>query len=139
MLLGIAEATQELATEYARRREQFGRPIGAFQAVKHLCADMFVRQELARAAVWAAGATLDLPEVGNPERAVAAAKLLAGEAAARNARACLQVHGGMGFTWELPVHYYLKRAAVLESLFGTGEEHALRIAAGLAAAPQAEV
>jgi alkylation response protein AidB-like acyl-CoA dehydrogenase len=123
-LLGIAERTQELATAYAKGREQFGRPIGGFQAVKHLLADMFVRQEVARAAVYAAAATLDAPQVGDPWRAVAAAKLVAGEAALRNARSCIQVHGGMGYTWEIPAHYYLKRTWVLESVFGTSDEHA---------------
>jgi alkylation response protein AidB-like acyl-CoA dehydrogenase len=125
--LGIAESTLELAVAYAKQREQFGRIIGAFQAVKHILADMFVRQEAARAAVYAAGATLDHPEVGDPERAVAAAKLVAGEAAHENARACIQVHGGMGYTWEVPAHYFLKRAFVLETCFGTGEEQAARV------------
>ena len=123
-LLGIAEATLELAVAYAKQRQQFGRPIGGFQAVKHLLADMFVRQEVARAAVYAAGATLDHPDAGDVERAVAAAKLCAGEAAWKNARACIQVHGGMGYTWEVPAHYYLKRAWVLESVFGGAEEQA---------------
>jgi alkylation response protein AidB-like acyl-CoA dehydrogenase len=127
-LLGIAEMSQELATEYARGREQFGRPIGSFQAIKHILADAYVRQEHARAAVYAAGATFDQPEVGLPERAAAAAKLTAGEAAQKNARACVQVHGGMGYTWEIPAHYYLKRAIVLENAFGCGEEHAERMA-----------
>lgn len=131
-LLGVAEAALELAVDFAKTREQFGRAIGSFQAVKHLCADMFVRQELARAAVWAAGATLDDPGVGDAARAVAAAKITAGEAALRNTRASIQVHGGMGYTWETPVHYYFKRGWVLESLFGTCEEHAERVAGGLA-------
>ena len=74
-LLGIAEMTQELAIDYAKKREQFDRPIGGFQAIKHICADMFVRQEIARAAVYAAGATLDDPAVGDLERAVAGAKI----------------------------------------------------------------
>ena len=133
-LLGIATLTQELATGYARGREQFGRPIGSFQAIKHILADCFVRQELARAAVYAAGATLDDPAVGDVGRAVAAAKLVAGEAALKNARACIQVHGGMGYTWEIPAHYYLKRAWVLENAFGTGEEQAEAVAARLGAA-----
>ena len=127
-LLGIAEMTTELAVDYAKKREQFGRPIGGFQAVKHLCADMFVRQEVARAAVYAAGATLDDPEVGDLERAVSAAKINAGEGALRNARSCIQVYGGMGFTWEMPPHYYLKRAFVLGTVFGTTEEHEERVA-----------
>jgi alkylation response protein AidB-like acyl-CoA dehydrogenase len=128
-LLGIAEATQQLALDYAKQREQFGRPIGSFQAIKHMLADMFVRQEVARAAVYAAGATLDDPEVGDVQRAVSAAKLTAGDAAIKNARACIQIHGGMGYTWEVAAHYYLKRAWVLESVFGTGDEHADRLAA----------
>jgi len=134
-LLGIAEASQELATAYAKQREQFGRPIGEFQAVKHLLADAFVRQELARAAVYAAGATLDDAEVGDALRAVAAAKLIAGEAALKNARTCIQVHGGMGYTWEVPAHFLLKRTWVLENAFGTGEEHAALLAGRLEAAP----
>ena len=128
IMLGIAEQTQELATEYAKGREQFNRPIGSFQAIKHILADMFVRQELARAAVYAAGATLDDPEVGSVARAVSTAKLVAGEAAMKNSRNCVQVHGGMGYTWEMPIHYYLKRTWVLENVFGGVEEHALRVA-----------
>jgi alkylation response protein AidB-like acyl-CoA dehydrogenase len=130
-LLGIAEETLALANAYARQREQFGRPIGSFQAIKHILADMFVRQEAARAAAWAAGATLDDPEAGEVERAVSTGKLIAGDAALKNARACIQVHGGMGFTWEIPAHFYLKRTWVLESVFGTVEEHAERIADGV--------
>jgi alkylation response protein AidB-like acyl-CoA dehydrogenase len=129
LLLGIAEATQEMAVDYAKKREQFGRVIGSFQAIKHILADMFVRQEVARAAVYAAGATLDFPEVGDLERAVSGARINAGEAAMKNSRACIQVHGGMGYTWEIPAHYYLKRTWVLESSFGTLEEHCEKVAA----------
>jgi alkylation response protein AidB-like acyl-CoA dehydrogenase len=131
-LLGIAEQSQVLATAYAKEREQFNRVIGSFQAVKHILADCVVRQESARAAVYAAGATLDDPGVGDVERAVRGAKLVAGEAAWKNSRASIQVHGGMGYTWEVPVHYYLKRAWVLESVFGTAEEHADALAEKLA-------
>jgi len=130
-LLGITEATLEFATDYAKKREQFGRPIGGFQAIKHILAECFVRQEQARAAVWAAGATLDDPSVGNPLRAVSTAKLVAGEAAMKNARACVQVYGGMGYTWEMPPHYYLKRTWVLESVFGTASDHAHQVATHL--------
>jgi len=101
--LGSAARTTEAAVQYAGAREQFGAPIGSFQAVKHLCADMLVRAELARCAVYAAAVTADPAEI-------AGAKLLADEAAIRNARDCLQVHGGMGFTWEADVHLHLKRA-----------------------------
>ena len=133
-LFGIAEATQELATAYAKTREQFGRPIGSFQAIKHILADTFVRQELARAAAYAAGATLDHPEVGDPSRAVSSAKIVTGDAALSNSRACIQVHGGMGYTWEMPCHYYLKRTWVLAGLFGSGEEHSEQLARHVAAA-----
>src|SRR5690606_24444659 len=78
-LVGIAESSQALATAWAKQREQFGRPIGGFQAIKHLLADAFVRQEMARAASWAAGATLDHPEVGDPARAVASARVVAAD------------------------------------------------------------
>jgi alkylation response protein AidB-like acyl-CoA dehydrogenase len=132
-LFGIAERTQELATDYAKRREQFGRAIGSFQAIKHILADCYTRQEIARATVYAAGATLDDPEVGSVARAVATAKVIAGDAAMKNARACIQVHGGMGYTWEVPAHYYLKRVWVLENAFGDGAEHAEQMAEIIAA------
>lgn len=103
--LGTAARVCELAVQHARAREQFGQPVGAFQAVKHLCADMLVRAETARAAVYAAAVTADPADI-------AAARLLADEAASRGARDCLQVHGGMGFTWEAEVHLHLKRTWV---------------------------
>ncbi|MEU8521521.1 acyl-CoA dehydrogenase family protein [Streptomyces sp. NBC_01216] len=103
--LGSAGRTTEAAVRHARARQQFGRPVGAFQAVKHLCAEMLVRTEVARAAVYAAAVTGDPVEI-------AGAKLLADEAAVGCARDCLQVHGGMGFTWEAEVHLHLKRAWV---------------------------
>jgi alkylation response protein AidB-like acyl-CoA dehydrogenase len=123
-LLGIAEASQELATEYAKSREQFGRAIGGFQAIKHLLADCFVRQEVARAAAYAAGATVDHPDAGDLIATVSGAKLNCAESAMKNCRTCIQVHGGMGYTWEVVAHYYLKRTWVLENTFGTGDEHA---------------
>ncbi|MBT2440851.1 acyl-CoA/acyl-ACP dehydrogenase [Streptomyces sp. ISL-36] len=103
--LGSASRTTEMAVQHARERAQFGQPIGAFQAVKHLCAQMLVRTEVARAAVYAAAVSGDPVETGG-------AKLLADEAAVRCARDCLQVYGGMGFTWEADVHLHLKRAWV---------------------------
>jgi alkylation response protein AidB-like acyl-CoA dehydrogenase len=74
---------------------------------------MLVRAEVARAAVHAAAATIDQPEVGDAERAAAGAGLLAAEAAVANGKTCIQVHGGMGFTWEVPAHLYLMRARVV--------------------------
>ncbi|GHC60563.1 acyl-CoA dehydrogenase family protein [Streptomyces flavofungini] len=121
--LGSAARTAELAVQHAREREQFGGPVGRFQAVQHLCADMLVRAELARVAVYAAAVT------GDPLEA-SGARLLADDAAVRNARDCLQVHGGMGFTWESDVHLHLKRAWVRAGLGGgaAGAEEALAAA-----------
>ncbi|WP_269855631.1 acyl-CoA dehydrogenase family protein [Streptomyces sp. RPT161] len=107
---GSAGRTLESAVEYAGLRRQFGRAIGTFQAVKHLCADMLVRVEMARTAVYAAAVTGDPVET-------AAAKLLADEAAVRNSRDCLQIFGGMGFTWEADVHLHMKRAWLLSTRF----------------------
>jgi alkylation response protein AidB-like acyl-CoA dehydrogenase len=126
--VGLAARMTELAVDYAKQREQFGRTIGSFQAVKHLCADMFVRTELARVAVHAAAVILDGAGDGDAARAVAGAKLLADEAATGNARSCVQVHGGMGFTWEVPVHFFVKRAWLHATEFGTAEVHAEAVA-----------
>ncbi|HEX3947799.1 MAG TPA: acyl-CoA dehydrogenase family protein [Acidimicrobiales bacterium] len=126
---GIAAATCQLAVDYAKGRQQFGKPIGAFQAVKHLCADMLVRAETARAGVEAAAVTADQPEVGDADRAAAGAALLAAEAAAANAKTCIQVHGGMGFTWEVPAHLYLMRARVLAASLGPPQDLAETVAA----------
>ncbi|GGT00415.1 MULTISPECIES: acyl-CoA dehydrogenase family protein [Streptomyces] len=119
--LGSALRTVELAVRYAGEREQFGRPIGAFQAVQHLCSGMLVRAEVARTAVYAAAVGADAADraggagaagFGSAAAEIAGAKLLADRAAAANARDCLQVYGGMGFTWEADVHLHLKRAWV---------------------------
>jgi alkylation response protein AidB-like acyl-CoA dehydrogenase len=129
--LGSAEATLDASVAYAKERTQFDRPIGTFQAVKHILADMLVRVEVARAAVWAAGATLDQPDVGDPARAASAAKVLADEAALANGKAAIQVHGGMGFTWEVDAHLHLKRAWVLATQFGSTEHHSEALAASV--------
>ncbi|MBV9293898.1 MAG: acyl-CoA dehydrogenase, partial [Frankiales bacterium] len=134
--VGLAARLTELAVDYAKTREQFGRTIGSFQAVKHICADMFVRTELARVAVHAAAVLLDDPDADDPDannaaRAVAGAKLLADEAATGNGRSAVQVHGGMGFTWEVPVHFLLKRAWLHATEFGGADDHAEALAARL--------
>lgn len=131
LLLGIAGQSLEVARDYALTREQFNVPIGSFQALKHLMADMFVRLELARSATYAAACVLDDPRVDDPERAGRIAKLLAGEAAHANSRAAVQILGGMGFTWAMPPHFLLKRSWVLENSFGTTEDHARALGAGL--------
>ncbi|MES5821778.1 acyl-CoA dehydrogenase family protein [Streptomyces sp. RG80] len=124
--LGTATRVCELAVQHARTREQFGKPIGAFQAVKHLCAQLLVRAEVARAAVYAAAVTEDPGDI-------AAARLLADEAAVRGARDCLQIHGGMGFTWESEVHLHLKRAWVRAQRGGGRTESEELLAAELTA------
>ena len=131
--LGLADRCTELAVDYAKERVQFDRPIAAFQAIKHLCADMLVRTEVARAAVYAAGAHLDDPNEPGIDRGISGAKTLAGEAAIVNGKTAMQVFGGMGFTWEVDVHLYLKRAWVLDTHFGSGDAHADAVAAALPA------
>jgi len=133
LMLGVAELTLDYANDYAKAREQFGRPIGSFQAIKHMLADMYVKAGQARYAVYAAGATMDDPEVGDVIRAVSSAKVVAGECSMHNARKCVQIYGGMGYTWELPPHYYLKRTFVLENAFGTIGAHSERVADRLVA------
>jgi alkylation response protein AidB-like acyl-CoA dehydrogenase len=140
--VGHAAAVLDLAVAYAKERQQFGRPIGSFQAIKHMCADMLVRAEVARAAVHAAACLADAPDVAATEAAVAGctpgqllersvsgAKVLADEAAITNARAAIQVHGGMGFTWEVPLHLHLKRSRVLATTFGAPAERTAALAA----------
>jgi alkylation response protein AidB-like acyl-CoA dehydrogenase len=130
--LGLADRLTEMAVEYAKERKQFDRPIGGFQAIKHLCSDMLVRTEVARAAVYAAGAHLDTgDDLPGLDSAISGAKLLAGEAAVTNGKTATQVFGGMGFTWEVDVHLYLKRAWVLDTHFGSADTHADVVAASL--------
>lgn len=110
--VGLGYAALDMATAYAKERQQFARPIGSFQAVKHLLADAVVGLEVARAAVDAAAVTAD--EGGDVDRAVTSARIVAADAAATATRASIQVQGGMGYTWELPTHLYLKRVLVLD-------------------------
>ncbi len=127
-LLGISQSATDVAVAYAKERHQFGRPIGSFQALKHLLADSYARTNLARAAVYAAAELHGVDEVGYDLRA---AQLLAAKAADKNSRTALQVFGGMGFAWETPPHLLLKRTWLLEHEFGTTSEHALAIANSL--------
>jgi alkylation response protein AidB-like acyl-CoA dehydrogenase len=144
LLVGLADRALTLARTHALEREQFGRPIGAFQAIQHLLADMYVRMMLARSGTYGAAALLDEHGLDDAEAdgadgigagtlgtAAAAAKVVAAEAAMANARTCIQVHGGMGFTWEMMPHYLLKRTWVLEHSFGTTDQHTEAIAATL--------
>jgi alkylation response protein AidB-like acyl-CoA dehydrogenase len=126
--VGVAERALEMSVEYGKVRQQFGRPIGSFQAIKHRCADMAVRAEAARSLVtWAAVAARD----GEADAEVQArgAKVLALGAALANTTDNVQNHGGMGYTWEGDAHLYLKRARLLEHTFGTRLAHLDALAA----------
>ncbi|MFF8434809.1 acyl-CoA dehydrogenase [Streptomyces bacillaris] len=131
---GTAARCLRTAVEHARVREQFGRPIGAFQAVKHLCADMLVRLEQARALTWDAARAAD-EETGDGARGLTAAlaAATAPEAAYTCAKDTIQILGGTGFTWEHDAHLWLRRAVLARQLLGTADAHRLR-AARLAAA-----
>jgi len=126
--LGLAEGATELATAYAKERQQFGKPIGQFQAIKHICADMISRVEVCRAVVYMAGVSLDDPEVGDPARAASSARIVANNTSSENGKDCVQVHGGMGYTWEVDAHLFVKRAWALATTFGSADEHAEQLA-----------
>jgi 3-oxochol-4-en-24-oyl-CoA dehydrogenase len=115
---GIAAETTEQAAEYAKIRQQFGRPIATFQAVKHHCANMLVAAELATAAVWDAGRA-GLSGGDQLSYTAAIAAVLASSAAVENANLNIQVHGGIGFTWEHDAHLYLRRATAIAAVLGT--------------------
>lgn len=125
--LGLSEAMLSATVEYAGVRQQFGRPIGSFQAVKHACADMLVQISVARQLVTAAAKGV----AGGTDASVAAsmAKSYACSAAVDVAGKAMQLHGGIGYTWESGVHVYLKRAALNRSLFGSPAAHRQRLAA----------
>ena len=129
VLAGLAAGVCELTVAYAKQRHQFGRPVGSFQAVKHALADMVVRAEVARVQAFAAAAHLDEPSLGDTARAVSSAKVVASDAAYANGKVAIQLHGGMGMTWEVDAHLYLKRARVLDDAFGNGDAHAELVAA----------
>jgi hypothetical protein len=132
-LVGIARAALELSVAYAKDREQFGRPIGAYQAVSHRCARMLLDTEAARSLVlWAAWAADHDPEA--LPRAAAMAKAAASQGALAVCRSAIQVHGGIGFTWEHDLHLLLKRAHLSAELLGGATEHHARVARLAAAA-----
>ena len=125
--VGVAERAMEMAVAYAKERKQFGRAIGSYQAVSHACAQMLLEVEGARSAVyWAAWALDHEPETA--PLATAIAKAYAGDAGRRVPRAALQVHGGIGFTWEHDLHLFLKRGEANAHTYGEGPEHRERIA-----------
>jgi 3-oxochol-4-en-24-oyl-CoA dehydrogenase len=126
--VGVAQWCVDTAADYAKVRVQFGRPIGQFQGVKHRCAEMLARVELARAAVWDAAAAADDVTDPGAALAIAAAAALAFDAAFANAKDCVQTLGGIGFTWEHDAHIYLRRAMTLQQLTGAPDEWRVRAA-----------
>jgi alkylation response protein AidB-like acyl-CoA dehydrogenase len=128
--VGIGSKAIELAIAYAKEREQFGKKIGTYQAVAHSLVDGYVAVELARSLAYWAAWTVAVEDT-QVDLAVAAAKSQASEAAVLACEKSIQVHGGIGFTWEHPLHRYYKRALWLEGALGYGREHRAEIAASL--------
>ena len=116
-MMGSAQKVMEMTVEYAKVREQFGRPIGSFQAIQHKCADMLVDVESAKSATYYAAWAMS-NEVAESKLAGALAKAAASDACRRTTAAGIQLHGGIGFTWEHDMHLYFKRAKSSEFTFG---------------------
>jgi alkylation response protein AidB-like acyl-CoA dehydrogenase len=127
-LVGVAQRAMEMAVDYAKEREQFGRPIGAYQAVSHQCAGMLYDTEEARSLTYYAAWTADAEPESLP-LAASMAKARASDAAWTVPAAALQVHGGIGFTWEHDLQFWLKRGKVSGELFGDSRVHRERVAA----------
>jgi alkylation response protein AidB-like acyl-CoA dehydrogenase len=133
-MLGSAARVLEMAAQYAKDRVQFGQPIGSFQAVKHRCADMVVDVEGMRSTAWFAAWCLSSGDDSeDPSVAASTAKIWCSDASKRVMASGLQVHGGIGFTWEHDLHLYLKRAQLDQISFGDASFHRDRLAARLRA------
>jgi alkylation response protein AidB-like acyl-CoA dehydrogenase len=124
---GVAQRAMEMAVEYAKDRQQFGRPIGSYQAVSHRCAQMLLETENARSAVYGAAWAADAEPESLP-LAASMAKAYASDAGWRVPDASIQVHGGIGFTWEHDLHFFLKRGRANASMFGDAKWHRERVA-----------
>ena len=127
--VGVAQRALEMAVAYAKERVQFGRPIGSFQAIKHKCADMMVKCESARSAVYWAACVAAEPDAPDLELAASAAKAAASDAAFFCAGGALQIFGGVGFTFEYDVHLWFKRARANAALLGDAAHHREQVAA----------
>jgi alkylation response protein AidB-like acyl-CoA dehydrogenase len=133
--VGVAQRVLDIAVEHARAREQFGRPIGSYQAISHRIADVYARVQLARSlAAWAAW-SLSEGDAGDPAMPAVAAKSYATEAAVFACESAIQVLGGIGFTWDHPLHRYYKRAQWLDAFGGDGARQRAVIAATLLNTP----
>jgi alkylation response protein AidB-like acyl-CoA dehydrogenase len=126
--LGVAEWCLQSTVDYLIQRRQFGRLLGSYQALKHRCADMWVEVSQARAVARYAAACAATEDVDLPI-AAALAQAYCSEVAVRAAELCVQLHGGIGFTWEFPAHLYLKRARSSAVALGTADVHRTRLAA----------
>jgi alkylation response protein AidB-like acyl-CoA dehydrogenase len=126
-MLGTSRWLLGRTIAYAKERHQFGRPIGSFQAVQHKLADMALAHEQAWSAVYYAAMAIDADDPDR-HRAAHVAKIMAGEAAKRGAKDGIQVHGGIGYTWEHDLHLYIRRAYASEHLLGTSDWHRDRLA-----------
>jgi alkylation response protein AidB-like acyl-CoA dehydrogenase len=124
---GLAQRALEMSVEYAKDRQQFGRPIGAYQAVSHRCAQMLLETENARSAVYGAAWAADADPEGLP-LAASIAKAYASDAGWRVPDQAIQVHGGIGFTWEHDLHFFLKRGRANAAVFGDAKWHRERVA-----------
>ena len=124
---GIAQRTMEMAVEYAKDRKQFDRPIGSYQAVSHRCAQMLLETENSRSAVYGAAWAADAEPESLP-LAASIAKAYASDAGWRVPDASIQVHGGIGFTWEHDLHFFLKRGKANAAMFGDAKWHRERVA-----------
>jgi alkylation response protein AidB-like acyl-CoA dehydrogenase len=133
-LVGGMQRTLDITVEYAKTRKQFGKPIGMFQAVQHQCADMYLETESSRSAVYYAGWALEENAPDAPV-AVSIAKMYASDAGRTVGNRGIQVHGGMGFTWENDLHLYYRRAKASENAFGDATFHRERIASLIIDAP----
>ncbi len=131
-LIGLGERMIEIAAEYARQREQFGKPIGSFQAVKHLMSDALLKVEFAKAPTYRAAWSLANGEP-SASRDVSMAKALASEAAYRSSRSSMQVHGGIGYTWEADLQLFMKKAWALQRAYGDATWHRRRVSAAVLA------
>jgi alkylation response protein AidB-like acyl-CoA dehydrogenase len=127
--VGVAQRTMEMAVEYAKDRKQFDRPIGSYQAVAHRCAQMLLETEGARSLTYGAAWALAHDESERAVRAASMAKAYAGDAGFRVSASALQVHGGIGFTWEHDLHFFLKRAQANAHAFGDSRYHRDKVAA----------
>jgi alkylation response protein AidB-like acyl-CoA dehydrogenase len=125
-MTGIAGRVMDTAVEFVKQRNQFGRPIGSFQAIKHKCADMAVAVESSRSAAYYAAWSLAWGD-GERRKAVSIAKSFCGEASRLVCNDGIQLHGGMGFTWDLGLHHYLRRAKQLEYSYGDATFHRRRV------------